>query len=278
MAAVPKISQHHLEALAAVIGDTSNGLTGTQIGSLLRQCNIKDIEPGITKRRRLFAALNRQQEMDGCANNVLNFAQTVFAPVRFVGNPKYYEEFRGEINQVLAFSGFTVGEDGKIRQITQAATLIDAQQRAGTLRNTLLSRNVHSDVLQFCRAELLHENYFHAVFEATKSIAEKMRTLTGLTGDGADLIDRVFGINSPMLAINSLRTETEQSEQKGFANLIKGVFGVFRNAPAHAPKVIWPINEQDALDLLSIVSYIHRRLDAAVPVPRSTNATPSSRD
>ena len=50
---------------------------------------------------------------------------------------------------------------------------------------------------------------------------------------------------------------------------MKGVFGVFRNVTAHAPKIIWPIGEQDALDLLSLVSYVHRRLDAAVDVPRT---------
>ena len=67
-------------------------------------------------------------------------------------------------------------------------------------------------------------------------------------------------------------TVTEQSEQKGFANLVKGVFGTFRNVTAHAPKITWPISEQDALDLLSLVSYIHRRLDTAADVPRANSA------
>jgi len=31
-----------------------------------------------------------------------------------------------------------------------------------------------------------------------------------------------------------------------------------------APKISWPMGEQDALDLLSIVSFLHRRLDDAV--------------
>ncbi|MGX4744630.1 TIGR02391 family protein [Providencia rettgeri] len=31
--------------------------------------------------------------------------------------------------------------------------------------------------------------------------------------------------------------ENEQSEQKGFANLLKRVFGTFRNTTAHVPKV-----------------------------------------
>jgi hypothetical protein len=35
---------------------------------------------------------------------------------------------------------------------------------------------------------------------------------------------------------------------------------MFRNTTAHAPKIIWEINENDALDILSTISLIHRRL------------------
>jgi uncharacterized protein (TIGR02391 family) len=41
------------------------------------------------------------------------------------------------------------------------------------------------DVLRYCKEELVVDNYFHAVFEATKSVAEKVRSKTGLTTDGA---------------------------------------------------------------------------------------------
>jgi uncharacterized protein (TIGR02391 family) len=161
-----------------------------------------------------------------------------------------------------------------LRSVTEARTLSEAQERAGRLRAELTRRKVHHDVLQFCRAELLQENYFHAVFEATKSVAQKIRDKTGLTGDGADLADTAFALKSPLLAINTLRTETEQSEQKGFVNLIKGMFGTFRNVTAHAAKITWSINEQDALDLLSLVSYVHRRLDAAAIVRQASSFSP----
>lgn len=68
----------------------------------------------------------------------------------------------------------------------------------------------------------------------------------------------------PHLALSSLKTENEQSEQKGFVNLLKGVFGTFRKTTARAPKVAWIINEQDALDILSAASLIHRRLDNSI--------------
>ena len=52
-------------------------------------------------------------------------------------------------------------------------------------------------------------------------------------------------------------------------NLLRGMFGTFRNVTALAPKVTWPIPRQDALDLLSLVSYMHRRIDTAALVPKN---------
>lgn len=276
MVAISKLNETHLKALCDVIGDTSIGLTGSQIGELLNRCGIDDPLAGFTKRNRLFEALRARQEKDACANVVLAFVQMVMEPVRFVGKQQEFDRFKTELNAVLVFCGLQVGENGKLRSVAPARTLSEAQERAGRLRSELLKRKVHHDVLRFCREELLQENYFHAVFEATKSVAEKIRDKTGLTGDGADLVDKAFGLSAPMLAINTLRTETERSEQSGFANLVKGMFGTFRNVTGHAPKIIWPIGEEDALDLLSIVSYIHRRLDnaAQLPHPRSPTLIP----
>jgi hypothetical protein len=52
-------------------------------------------------------------------------------------------------------------------------------------------------------------------------------------------------------------------------NLMKGMFGALRNVTADAPKVSWNVTEQDALDLLTIASMIHRRIDAAIRTPRT---------
>lgn len=57
-------------------------------------------------------------------------------------------------------------------------------------------------------------------------------------------------------------TESGKSEQKGLANLLIGLFGAVRNPLAHAPKTIWPMSEQDALDILTLASLIHRKLDS----------------
>ena len=83
--------------------------------------------------------------------------------------------------------------------------------------------------------------------------------------DGADLVQQAFGQShaGPLLAINALATETEKGEQRGFANLLIGLIGTIRNPLAHNPRVEWEMSEQDALDILTTASLIHRKLDKA---------------
>ena len=269
MAPIPSLSEQQLKAICDVLGDSSDGLTGSEIGSLLVQCGIDDPHSDITKRHRLYQALTLRQRQDRCANYVIAFIQTALDPVRYVGKKSQFELRRERLNQVLSFAGYKIGEDGKLIFVAEARTITEAEQRAGRLRSALLQRGVHPDMLRFCKAELLQENYFHAVLEATKSVAEKIRQKTGLTSDGAELVDQAFGLKSgPKLAFNTLQTESEQSEHTGLMHLIKGLVGLFRNPTAHAPKITWSMKEQDALDLLTMVSLIHRRLDEAVPTEK----------
>ena len=258
-----------LRAVADVLGDTSSGLTVSEISRLLADCGIDDPAPTLTKRHRLYNALSARQQHDGCGNNVAHLIGQAMQPVRYLQNPQLFEERRGQLNEVLAFAGLSVTSQGMLERTTSARTIPEAQERAWRLRRLLQERRVHSDVLKFCRAELVQDNYFHAVFEATKSVADKIRQLSGLTSDGAGLVDDAFGIPSggnPRVAFNSLVTETEKSEHRGLMNLLKGLFGTFRNTTAHAPKIHWPIDEQDALDILALASLLHRRLDGAVRV------------
>jgi len=261
MTAIPSLDDNSLQAICDVIGDTGVGLTGSEMGRLLSQQNISDPEPMITKRHRLFTALKTKQSKDSCANNVLAFIQAVMDPIRYTSNPDLFEGRRSELNTILILRGYEVQGSGKIAKVTQAQTLSEAHNRARSLHSKLSDRKVHSAVLRFCQAELVADNYFHAVFEATKSVADRIREMTGLTNDGAELIDYAFGIKSPLLAINTLRTDTEKMEQTGFIMLLKGIFGTFRNVTAHVPKIKWQMSEDDALDLLTMVSFAHRKLD-----------------
>jgi len=271
MPPLPTFDEVHLQKICDVLGATEPGLTGAEIGGLLRQLGIADPSPERTKRHRLYEALKARQHQDHCGNLVVAFIQAAMAPVRYTGQQEAFDQRRYELNEVLAFSGYQVGEDGTVGRVDVARTLGAAEELAGRLRAELRRRMVHPDVLSFCRAELLQQNYFHAVLEATKSLADKIRAKSGLSGDGGELAAEAFSIGKagmPFLAFNSLQTETEKKEQSGLMNLMIGMFGAFRNVTAHAPKPKWILTEQDALDLLTIASLLHRRVDAAIRTPR----------
>lgn len=164
---------------------------------------------------------------------------------------------------MLSFAGLEYGKDGQFHTRPAAATLDEAEARARTIRAKFQGRSIHAEVLKYCRAELLADNYFHAVFEASKGLAQRIRDMSGVQLDGAALVDKVFAIDRPVLAFNSLQTETEKSEHKGFASLLKGCFAGVRNPLAHEPKILWR-GEDDAADYLSLISLLHRKLDEAV--------------
>jgi Protein of unknown function (Hypoth_ymh) len=47
-------------------------------------------------------------------------------------------------------------------------------------------------------------------------------------------VDQALGGDPPLTCINAWSNDTDRSEQRGFANLVKGIFGMFRNTTAHA--------------------------------------------
>ena len=124
----------------------------------------------------------------------------------------------------------------------------------------LEQREVHSDIYKYCKLELLVDNYFHAVFETTKGVADRLRYLADLTTDGGALVSEAFSSTKPILIINNFTNETDISEHKGFSNLLIGFFGMFRNTTAHVPKTNWIMIEQDALEIMTIASLCHRNL------------------
>ena len=264
----PCFSQSQLEAIAAALGDTNEGLTGAEIGRLLATCRMSDPTPSLAKRYRLHNAFAESQNSRQDRKAILAFIRHSMKPERYARCPERFEPMRMNLNRVLAFAGLAVDASGELSKAERARTLSEAERRAQDLRENLTARGVHPDVLRFCRAELVADDYFHAVLEATRSIADKIRNRTGLGDDGAILVDRALGGDPPMLAVNAFQTESERGEQRGFANLVKGVFGMFRNPTAHAPRIHWAMNESDAEDLLSLASLVHRRLDSAHMPPR----------
>ena len=75
MPKVPRkfFEQAEIEAISKALGDTDNGLSRSEIGFLLTQAKIKDIDPNNTKWRRLYNAFVESQNKGGNRTHVLKF-------------------------------------------------------------------------------------------------------------------------------------------------------------------------------------------------------------
>ncbi|YCI06606.1 TIGR02391 family protein (plasmid) [Ensifer sp. D2-11] len=184
-------TQSQLQAIADALRDTEHGLTGSEIAHLLATVKIIDTTPQMTKRHRLYNAFANEQNNRQMRPHIMAFIRKAMKPERFAREPERFEPMRLNLNRALAFAGLAVEASGALASVEAAETLSQATRRARELKSDLTSRGVHPDVLRFCREELLADNYFHAVLEAVKSVAEKIRQRTGLVDDGAVLVDRV---------------------------------------------------------------------------------------
>ncbi len=255
-----------IEGVAAVLGDTSNGLTGSQIGQRLQEVGIRDIDPTNTKWKRLYNALANRQNRDQTGNCVVALIVAAMKPVRFVDNPARFTYLQDGLNEVLIHAGVRVSDKGQVVWVKggAATTLDEAAARAGRIRTELRRRSTHPEVVHYCTDELLAKNNFHAVLEAAKSVPDRLRTMTGLGGDGAKIVQATLcPAHHPVVAINSGATETDRSEQAGFANVVLGLVGLYRNPTAHEPKIHRTISDDELLEAMTTLSMIHRRLDHA---------------
>ncbi len=258
---IPSFAENNVEALAKVMGDCGSG---SEISRALNSLRILDRSGESTKWRRLDWVFRDIQNRDKCANRIIEFIQYFLAPVRFSGNEDEFERHRSRLNEVLALSGLEYRPEGIFRRHTPARTLSEAQRRARRIQDKLKGREIHSEVLRYCNAELMQDNYFHAVFEACKGLYQRIRDKSGIDKDGAALINDVFAIDKPILAFNSLRTETEKTEHKGFAELLRGCYSAVRSPRAHEPRIMWS-SEDDAADYFTLISLLYRKLEDCVP-------------
>ena len=259
-----------VQGIADVLGNTTTGLTGSEIGKLLALIHIDDLSPMASKRDRLGSALISGQRHDGASNCVIRFITEAMQPVRYREEPALFTQRQDALNEVLVFAEAKLDDDGKLSRGARAHTLSEAASHANSIRAELRRRRVHDTVLRYCSQEILERNPFHAVLEAAKSIPDRLRQMTGLSADGTAIVDATLSpgqASAPRIAINALSSQSERDEQAGFASICRGVVGMFRNPTAHDPRILREVSDEELLELLMIASMIHRRLDSATVRP-----------
>lgn len=122
---VPPFDPQQTESLAKILGDTDEGLTGTEIGHLLRQCKMDDPTSTMTKWKRLYNAFAEAQNKHGLGNHVIMFINRAMNPVNYTSAPQLFAKRRDQLTTVLSFAGMYVREDGKVGRSERATNLDD---------------------------------------------------------------------------------------------------------------------------------------------------------
>ena len=162
---MPMFDPGTVESLAKILGESN---TGSEIDRFLDQTGMEDNSGASTKWRRLNWVFNDTQRRYRCANKIIEFIGVSLAPTRYFDKNDEFESTRADLNVILSMSGLEYGADGEFQRVGTARTITEAEERVQKIRAKFRGRRLHSEVLRYCNAELMEENYFHAVFEATK--------------------------------------------------------------------------------------------------------------
>jgi len=117
----------------------------------------------------------------------------------------------------------------------------------------------------------LKGEYVSAVFEAAKVCIDEVKQKAGHPQgggkplDGVNLITHSFGGKAPRLKFTSLSTQSDENEHRGLALIAEGVVSALRNPKGHLPGSAIPLEAEEALEQLAMISYLMRRLDNLVP-------------
>ncbi len=189
---------------------------------------------------------------------------------------------------ILSLARAQMNSDERDRRLVQFCQAIITKEQTEALDNILRQGNVglsgivqerrlvfdarhfHGEVARHSQRLFLQGNFFHAVFESAKAYNKLVREKSQTERDGQSLMLEVWGCDKGVLKITQCQSETERNVQDGVKFLAAGLMQAIRNPTAHEPALDWPISQDDCLDILSFLSFLFRKLDDAVFVPRGS--------
>lgn len=269
MANINKFNVQSIETLSNIL---ANILTGSKITAMLNYLNLEDTYPKDTKWIRINHAMVTSQSAFRCGNKIIEIIEYVFHPTStWFTSLNHYNEEMSQINKCISYYGLELQSDGKVHLTESTSSKREANERYDLLKSKLSERNIHPEIMKFCTQDIVNEDYFSIIFEASKSIYDRIRNMTSVNKDGNQLINYCFNRNEPFIVFNSLTTSTEINLYEGFKNILLSIAQIGRNPRAHTPKIYSYENLDNCLDILNLISFAHKMLDQCFVNPVALN-------
>jgi uncharacterized protein (TIGR02391 family) len=133
-----------------------------------------------------------------------------------------------------------------------------SSQPMGDISHSILDL-LHPRIINSSYAQYRSGHYRDAVLNAILAVYDFIRARTGIDKDGPDLIGEVFSLSKPLLVFNSLDIESGRNEQKGFIQLLQGLYVGVRNPKAHTLNI--EANQLTTAQYLVFASLLCRKIE-----------------
>lgn len=92
-----------------------------------------------------------------------------------------------------------------------------------------------------------------------KAFDKYVREKSKIEKFGSELMSAALSMNGT-LKLNKQMSTTDRNEQEGIMLLCMGVMRTVRNPKSHEPALEWKVSREDALDILSLLSFLYRQI------------------
>ncbi len=130
--------------------------------------------------------------------------------------------------------------------------------------------HLHPEVLRVAGALFADGHLPEAVFAAFKAVEVRVRSQSGLSLSGRDLMAKAFGGPNPMIALATTTANLAADEQEGFRFVFMGAMQGIRNLGAHDFPAL---DQRLAGDYLAFASLLFNRLEACTRATGSRRGT-----
>ena len=212
------------------------------------------------KMKSLYTSLRKIQLQHG-GERIIIFLEAVCNPQEYIGKDELFAAIRNDVNMVLKFYSRTMDENGVVQHRIDWKIPTSPQNEKEKL---FQRRSLHRYVVEHSKKDFIRGEYSSAVFECCKAFETLVRERSGIQEKtGADLMLAAFSEKNPALKItmSSVSQQTRTNMQKGLMQLCAGLMSGIRNPVGHETKTNLPIEIDEALDILTLISYLVQRVE-----------------
>jgi len=242
-----------LERLSRTVGEA---YSGTEIVDMFRRAGFGGAAHGAgAGPRSLHAALERLQRDFG-AEAILEILKVACDPRVAPGRG----DVREGVNECLSLYGLRIDGGGELRRAEAARADPDGDREA------FVRRNYHRLVTDAARAGFLRGDYVRAVSDSCRELERLVRGKSGLELSGkalmASALDPKAGLE---LSLPRAAGAARDDVQEGIMHMCMGIVASARSPVAHGPERGLPMDRDDALDMLGVISHLCRQVDRMRP-------------